>query len=121
MMKRLKATNRFDWIMSFLSAAFVGGLFLDGWAHTRRVVERACVVGHRPALRRGGLATRLRGASAPKTRVRDDRGQTARRGPSLGAVGCPGGHPRRVLVVTRDRGTGLVLAAVTGDWRHGGG
>jgi len=39
MMKRLEATTRFDWIMSLLSAAFVGGLFLDGWAHTHGRVD----------------------------------------------------------------------------------
>jgi len=39
MMKRLEATSRFDWIMSLLSAAFVGGLFLDGWAHTHGRVD----------------------------------------------------------------------------------
>jgi hypothetical protein len=39
MMKRLEATNWFDWIMSLLSAAFVGGLFLDGWAHTHGRVD----------------------------------------------------------------------------------
>src|SRR5439155_1039999 len=38
MMKRVEATSRFGWIMSLLSAAFVGGLFLDGWAHTHGLV-----------------------------------------------------------------------------------
>ena len=39
MMKRVEATSRFGWIMSLLSAAFVGGLFLDGWAHTHGRVD----------------------------------------------------------------------------------
>jgi len=39
MMKGPGATTRFDWIMSLLSAAFVGGLFLDGWAHTHGRVD----------------------------------------------------------------------------------
>ena len=38
-MKHLEAARRFDWIMSLLSAAFVGGLFLDGWAHSHGRVD----------------------------------------------------------------------------------
>jgi hypothetical protein len=32
---------RFDWVMAILSAAFVGGLFLDGWAHTHGRVDQS--------------------------------------------------------------------------------
>jgi hypothetical protein len=39
MMKRMEASGRFDWLMSLLSTAFVGGLFLDGWAHTHGRVD----------------------------------------------------------------------------------
>ena len=38
-MKHVEATRRFDWIMGLLSAAFVGGLFLDGWAHSHGRVD----------------------------------------------------------------------------------
>jgi hypothetical protein len=31
----------FDWVMAALSAAFVGGLFLDGWAHTHGRVDQS--------------------------------------------------------------------------------
>ncbi|MBI1294763.1 hypothetical protein GC175_07370 [bacterium] len=30
---------RFDWVMAILSAVFVGGLFLDGWAHNHGRVD----------------------------------------------------------------------------------
>ena len=32
---------RFDWAMAILSAVFVGGLFLDGWAHTHGRVDQS--------------------------------------------------------------------------------
>jgi hypothetical protein len=32
---------RFDWVMAVLSAVFVGGLFLDGWAHTHGRVDQS--------------------------------------------------------------------------------
>ena len=32
---------RFDWVMAILSAVFVGGLFLDGWAHTHGRVDQS--------------------------------------------------------------------------------
>jgi hypothetical protein len=32
---------RFDWAMALLSAVFVGGLFLDGWAHTHGRVDQS--------------------------------------------------------------------------------
>lgn len=31
----------FDWVMAMLSAMFVGGLFLDGWAHTHGRVDQS--------------------------------------------------------------------------------
>ena len=31
----------FDWAMAILSAAFVGGVFLDGWAHTHGRVDQS--------------------------------------------------------------------------------
>jgi hypothetical protein len=35
------ASVGFDWVMALLSAAFVGGLFLDGWAHTHGRVDQS--------------------------------------------------------------------------------
>ncbi len=35
------ASRRFDWIMAALAAYFVGGLFLDGWAHTHGKVDQS--------------------------------------------------------------------------------
>jgi hypothetical protein len=35
------ATRRFDWIMAALAAYFVGGLYLDGWAHTHGKVDES--------------------------------------------------------------------------------
>jgi hypothetical protein len=36
---RPPATPGFDWIMTVLSAVFISGLFLDGWAHTHGRVD----------------------------------------------------------------------------------
>jgi hypothetical protein len=35
----LRSTPRFDWIMTGLTALFLGGVFLDGWAHTHGRVD----------------------------------------------------------------------------------
>jgi hypothetical protein len=37
--KRPPVTPGFDWIMTILSAVFISGLFLDGWAHTHGRVD----------------------------------------------------------------------------------
>jgi len=38
-MNRLQASIRFDWTMTILAAIFLGGLYLDGWAHTHGRVD----------------------------------------------------------------------------------
>jgi hypothetical protein len=38
-MNRLQASIRFDWTMTILAAVFLGGLYLDGWAHTHGRVD----------------------------------------------------------------------------------
>jgi hypothetical protein len=38
-MSRFAASSRFDWTMTILSAIFLGGLYLDGWAHTQGRVD----------------------------------------------------------------------------------
>src|SRR6266508_3210614 len=35
------ASVGFDWAMAVLSAVFVGGIFLDGWAHTHGRVDQS--------------------------------------------------------------------------------
>jgi hypothetical protein len=35
------ASRRFDWLMAILSIYFVGGLYLDGWAHTHGKVDQS--------------------------------------------------------------------------------
>lgn len=35
------ASRRFDWVMTALSAYFVGGLYLDGWAHAHGKVDQS--------------------------------------------------------------------------------
>lgn len=35
------ASRRFDWLMAILSLYFVGGLYLDGWAHTHGKVDQS--------------------------------------------------------------------------------
>lgn len=36
-----RATLTFDWVMTFLGAIFVGGLYLDGWAHNHGRVDQS--------------------------------------------------------------------------------
>ena len=38
---RLLDGNRFDWMMVAVSFWFVGGLFLDGWAHNNGRVDNS--------------------------------------------------------------------------------
>jgi hypothetical protein len=38
-MSRSQASIRFDWTMTILAAVFLGGLYLDGWAHTHGRVD----------------------------------------------------------------------------------
>src|SRR5260370_19913085 len=40
-LSRPRHSIRFDWAMAILSAVFVGGLFLDGWAHTHGRVDQS--------------------------------------------------------------------------------
>jgi len=40
-LSRAPHSIRFDWAMAILSAVFVGGLFLDGWAHTHGRVDQS--------------------------------------------------------------------------------
>ncbi len=40
-LSRAPHSIRFDWAMAILSALFVGGLFLDGWAHTHGRVDQS--------------------------------------------------------------------------------
>lgn len=49
----------FDWTMTVLSALFVGGLFLDGWAHTHGRVDQTFFTPWHAALYSGFLATAL--------------------------------------------------------------
>ena len=38
-MNRFQASPLFDWTMTILTAAFISGLYLDGWAHTHGLVD----------------------------------------------------------------------------------
>ena len=49
----------FDWTMTVLSALFVGGLFLDGWAHAHGRVDQTFFTPWHAALYSGFLATAL--------------------------------------------------------------
>ncbi len=49
----------FDWTMTVLSAVFVGGLFLDGWAHTHGRVDQTFFTPWHAALYSGFFATAL--------------------------------------------------------------
>jgi hypothetical protein len=40
-LSRAPHSIRFDWAIALLSAVFVGGLFLDGWAHTHGRVDQS--------------------------------------------------------------------------------
>jgi hypothetical protein len=40
-LSRVSGGVRFDWVMAMLSAVFVGGPFLDGWAHTHGRVDQS--------------------------------------------------------------------------------
>lgn len=40
-LSRVSGGIGFDWVMAVLSAVFVGGLFLDGWAHTHGRVDQS--------------------------------------------------------------------------------
>jgi hypothetical protein len=51
------STPAFDWTMTILSAVFVGGLFLDGWAHTHGRVDETFFTPWHAALYSGFLAT----------------------------------------------------------------
>jgi hypothetical protein len=53
------STPAFDWTMTILSAVFVGGLFLDGWAHTHGRVDETFFTPWHAALYSGFLATAL--------------------------------------------------------------
>ena len=37
----LRSLRRFDWLMTTLALWFIGGLFLDGWAHTHGQVDES--------------------------------------------------------------------------------
>ncbi len=50
------STPAFDWTMTILSAVFVGGLFLDGWAHTHGRVDETFFTPWHAALYSGFLA-----------------------------------------------------------------
>jgi hypothetical protein len=49
------STPAFDWTMTILSAVFVGGLFLDGWAHTHGRVDETFFTPWHAALYSGFL------------------------------------------------------------------
>jgi hypothetical protein len=53
------STPPFDWTMTILSAVFVGGVFLDGWAHTHGRVDATFFTPWHAALYSGFLATAL--------------------------------------------------------------
>jgi hypothetical protein len=53
------STPGFDWTMTLLSAVFVGGLYLDGWAHTHGRVDETFFTPWHAALYSGFLATAL--------------------------------------------------------------
>jgi hypothetical protein len=49
------ASRLFDWIMAILSIYFVGGLYLDGWAHTHGKVDQSFFTPWHAALYSGQL------------------------------------------------------------------
>ena len=49
--------TRFDWAVTALSALFLGGLFLDGWAHTHGRVDESFFTPWHAALYAGYVAT----------------------------------------------------------------
>lgn len=49
------ASHRFDWIVAALSAYFVGGLYLDGWAHAHGKVDQSFFTPWHAALYSGQL------------------------------------------------------------------
>ena len=49
----------FDWAMTALNAVFIGGVFLDGWAHTHGRVDQTFFTPWHAALYSGFLATTL--------------------------------------------------------------
>jgi hypothetical protein len=51
------ATARFDWTATVLGAVFLGGLFLDGWAHTHGRVDETFFTPWHAVLYGGFLAT----------------------------------------------------------------
>jgi hypothetical protein len=53
------STPAFDWAVTALCAVFVGGLFLDGWAHTHGQVDETFFTPWHAALYGGFLATAL--------------------------------------------------------------
>jgi hypothetical protein len=53
------STPAFDWTMTILGAVFVGGLFLDGWAHTHGRVDDTFFTPWHAALYSGFLANAL--------------------------------------------------------------
>lgn len=56
---RPAVTLGFDWTMTLLSATFVGGLFLDGWAHTHGRVDETFFTPWHAVLYGGYLACAL--------------------------------------------------------------
>jgi hypothetical protein len=53
------ATARFDWTATVLGAVFLGGVFLDGWAHTHGRVDETFLTPWHAVLYGGYLATAL--------------------------------------------------------------